>query len=686
MVGRRRETQPRVIWPPRIEMLFGVWSSFTLRGKIVVPFLLLTVLTALVGTFVVTRLVAGSSRERFTNQLYESSRLAAAAVVDRESLHLSILRLMVFTEGLPEALLAEENDRLDALLRPLAGNAGIEAWAVLDATGSALMTRVASPNALAGAYDPIDAEWRSEPAVIQVLAHERDATGDKMIGLASLSDEAYFYTAAPITSDDGRVLGAIVVGTRLDTLLDMLRQRSNAQQVLLTRAGVFQASTLTVDRALLALSPAQATAVDQSPARPIEIAGAHYEALYTSLIIRGQPVGVLVTLLPTEFVISAEATSRNAIAVVFLGLVAATTLLGLGLAVAISAPIRRLNAITQQVADGDLTQATGIDSGDEIGRLARSFDQMTAHLRHRTAQSETLQIATRELYEQALERGQQLAAANQQLAAAQAHLVQREKIALMGKVASHIAQDVRAPLTAALTLMDLLELELGSEGQEQLTQIRAHAERAGRLLSNIDRFAHPAESERMLMDLRLALGSALDGQADAFATAGVAATIDLPPGPMYATLEPGQIRQAFGTLIHHRLRALQPGDTVTLRLRASTESGLAGITLCDTGPSILPEQADGFFDPVFDIDADALSRRLELAVSYGLIAEHGGRIDVHSRSDSPERFTIWLPYDDGQGASDRPIADHVARIVVQTAPDAAVVDARDPGSPEPERR
>jgi len=627
-----------------------LWANFSLRGKIVVPFLALTVLTALVGTFIVTRLTAGSARERFTNQLYESSRLAAAAVVDQESRHLSVLRLMVFTEGLPAALLSGDIARMDGLLHPLAGNAGVEVWAVLDEKGRAWLTNVAPVGEAAGAHGVVVAEWRGEPAVQAVLSGTRDVAGDKMIGIKTVAGEPFFFTVAPIANDDGHVMGAVVVGTRLTTLLNLLRERSSAQQVLLTRSGAFQVGTLVVDAQMLALTPEQAAAVDQSPSRPVEIAGVTYEALYTPLLIRQQPLGVLVTLLPTEFVISTEATSRNAVAAIFLGLVAATTALGFGLAHAISAPLWRLRDVTQQVAAGDLHQATGISSRDEIGGLASDFDQMTGRLRQRTAQSEALQIATRELYEQALQRGEQLAAANQQLAAAQAHMIQREKIALMGQVASHIAQDVRAPLTAALTLLDLIEIEqeLEPSVRDHLAQIRAHTERAGRLLGDIDRFAHPAQVDHMLIDLRLTLRAVLEGQATALQIAAVTGELDLPAAPVYVTIDPGRIQQALGALVANRLRQMQPAGVLTLRLAVASDAASAAVTIADTGPTIAPELANCLFDPVFDVNSDALSRHLELAVSYGLIAEHGGRIDVHSDPALMDRFTVYLPLGDGQ--------------------------------------
>ena len=71
----------------------------SLRAQLIVPYVLLTLATAMVGTFIVTRLVTSSVRERFVNQLYEAGRVAADGIVRRERGHLETLRLMAFTAG-----------------------------------------------------------------------------------------------------------------------------------------------------------------------------------------------------------------------------------------------------------------------------------------------------------------------------------------------------------------------------------------------------------------------------------------------------------------------------------------------------------------------------------------------------------------------------------------------------------
>ena len=108
----------------------------TLRGQLIIPYVLLTLVTAMLGTYVVTRLVTSSVRERFVNQMYEAGRVAADGVVRRERSQLRLLRLATFTAGVPEALLRGEADPLLALLQPLVVNESAEAM-IADRRGRA---------------------------------------------------------------------------------------------------------------------------------------------------------------------------------------------------------------------------------------------------------------------------------------------------------------------------------------------------------------------------------------------------------------------------------------------------------------------------------------------------------------------------------------------------------------------
>lgn len=111
-----------------------------LQGKLIIPYVLLTLVLATVGIYVVTRLVTSTIRERFVNQIYEAARVASDSVVRQERVQLENLRLMVFSQGVGEAIAYKDVNELETLLLPLALNSGIEAVTVVDADGIELLT------------------------------------------------------------------------------------------------------------------------------------------------------------------------------------------------------------------------------------------------------------------------------------------------------------------------------------------------------------------------------------------------------------------------------------------------------------------------------------------------------------------------------------------------------------------
>src|SRR3990172_5283631 len=99
----------------------------SLRAQLIVPYVLLTLATAMVGTFIVTRLVTPSVHERFVNQLYEAGRGAADGIVGREGWNLETLPLVPFSAGVAQAMEARDEEALLARVQPVAANVMPEA-------------------------------------------------------------------------------------------------------------------------------------------------------------------------------------------------------------------------------------------------------------------------------------------------------------------------------------------------------------------------------------------------------------------------------------------------------------------------------------------------------------------------------------------------------------------------------
>lgn len=387
-----QEPGKRSGWLQQIQHLF----LSSIRGKIVLPYLLLTLGVAIVGTYVVTSLVAGSLDERLTNQLLEAGRLVSDHLARRELEHLESARAIAFTVGLAEALQAGDRDKVLALAQPAAVVRGVECLIVVDARGQeALHMLQQSDDSLVFVEGQFDT---SRLWIVRSLLDAGDPNGLPRRGLMlHPANQRYYYsTAIPVGLQDGMV-GVIIVGTSFDTLLPYFKVTSLADVIIYLDGGRAVATTFA-----LAEQPADVAALlDELSTTP-----ALYEnALYSTdfIVIENVPIrrrpyrlargplrvgndslGVFAVALPSNFIVEAGVTSRNRWVLIFTGAMAGVVLVGYLISQRIISPLSRLVRTSQAVADGNLDQRTGIVSADEIGILAGTFDQMTGRLSERT--------------------------------------------------------------------------------------------------------------------------------------------------------------------------------------------------------------------------------------------------------------------------------------------------------------
>jgi signal transduction histidine kinase len=610
----------------------------TLRGQLIIPYVLLTLVTAMVGTYVVTRLVTSSVRERFVNQMYEASRVAADGVVRRERSQLRILRLVTFTSGMPEALLQGEVNPLLALMQPVALNEGAEAVIALDRQGREIAGLIMPP-AESSYRLTMGSDFSGVPSVMQVLTGTADARGDKYVGLIETSFGRYFFTAAPVYGGDGELAGAVLVSSRLDQLVKDLKAESLADITLQGKDGRLLATTIPEpDEGYegILLEAARAASLPATILTEFEMSGRDYQAAYGPWYVRDQQLGVLGVVLPSNFLVTTESTSRTVFSGIFAFGTAAIMLLGFWLAQNIARPILRLRSMAQAVASGDLKQESGLKRPDEIGDLAKAFDTMTERLQMRTAEAERL-------YAEAIERNRQLAEMYERLQAAQRQLVQSEKLAAVGQLAAGIVHDVKNPLGVIKGLAEeLLEDPLEGAGAiEAYHQIRDNAARANSIVTDLLVFARQSTPTMTRRDLRETIEGSLRLTDYLLRKAKVQVEKKLPANSVYATYDPQQIQQVIINLIQNAVQAMPNGGKLSVCL--TEVDSKAVIAIEDSGTGIDPLVLPRIFEPFFTTKPEGQGTGMGLAVSYGILSRHGGSIEVASEVGRGSTFTIRLP-------------------------------------------
>ena len=193
--------------------------------------------TAAVGVFVVTRLVTSSVRERFVNQLFEASRVAADAIVRRESAHLVDLRLLAYTEGVPRPYRTRTPTGLQDMIWPLVLNNNMELVSALNLQGVEILGLVRNPAdrplsrvSGAGLLEPANRRRGILDEVEDARATSSQASSRRRYG-------AYLFTSAPVRDAAGTLVGVMMTATRVQSLLAEIKAQSLADVVVLESAG-----------------------------------------------------------------------------------------------------------------------------------------------------------------------------------------------------------------------------------------------------------------------------------------------------------------------------------------------------------------------------------------------------------------------------------------------------------------
>jgi signal transduction histidine kinase len=621
-----------------LSRLFSVFAG--LRAKLIIPYVLLTLLIASVGVYVITRLVTSSVVERFNNQLLESSRVAGDGIVRQERTHLEDLRLMAFTEGVPEALVARDPQALKDLLFPLALNNDIQAVTVIDLNGIEVITLAKHP--VSGEYITSEAgDFSRFGIVAEILSNQQDGLGDKYAGMLVTSFGPYLFTSAPVRDSNGQLLGVMLAGTRLESLLAEMKSQSLADVVLLDKDGKLVATTFVEPETgfgPVEINPGLFSDTNSSVTLDFELYGRSYKSTYSPLVVRQSETGILGVALASNFVVTTMATSRGTFSLIFAAATIATIVVGYLLAQSIARPILRIRSVSQAVAAGDLNQDTGVRGADEIGELASAFDIMTLRLRERTAEAV-------QLYDESVQRNQELGDINARLQSAQAQLIQSEKLATVGQLTAGIVHDVKNPLAVIKGLAEELSEEFGLDPttRDQLKTIRESAAKASTIVTDLLKFARQSTPEMERHDLKETIESSVRLTEYLARKSNVQVKLDLPRTPVMVTYDAQQIEQVLMNLISNAIQAIKKGGAV--RINLSEASGAVAIAVQDNGIGIPEKNLLRIFDPFFTTKPEGEGTGLGLSVSFGIITRHRGRIEVDSKPGLGTTFTILLPID-----------------------------------------
>ncbi|HIE56857.1 MAG TPA: hypothetical protein EYP88_01305 [Anaerolineales bacterium] len=128
-------------------------------------------------------------------------------------------------------------------------------------------------------------------------------------------------------------------------------------------------------------------------------------------------------------------------------------------------------------------------------------------------------------------------------------------------------------------------------------------------------------------------------------TSGINLKTDLQPDLPRIRANRDQIKQVLLNLVHNAIQAMPRGGTLSLQTQSLRRDDIPGVVMRarDTGQGIPPENIERLFEPFFTTRPPGQGTGLGLSVSYGIITNHGGVIEVESSLGNGSQFSIWLP-------------------------------------------
>jgi two-component system NtrC family sensor kinase len=648
---------------------------FSLRKKIILSFLLVILFGGIISLFLGYRLMRNTLISQAQNKVRHD--LSAAWMVFNEKLNdiKEIVSLTAVREEIQRSL--ESGNPQEALkyLSQIRVEYGLDILNLTDSEGT-VMVRTRNPDADGDdqSGDPM-IQWAlqggtvSHPQIIspQELEKEGDDLADQaamnIISTPKSSDAVQnretsglvLKAAAPVRGNNDRILGVLygsVLLNRNYDIVDRIKETVYKEEKYKGReigtATIFQhglristnvknkdgtraVGTQISDEVRQAVLQKEQSWIDRA-----FVVNDWYITAYDPIKnIQNQTIGILyVGMLEKPYI-----DTTNRVMVTFALLAGACVIVLLVLldfsTKKIIHPLLDMVKATENIAQGDLSHKVNVDSNDEIGYLADSFNKMTVDLK--TANQKLLEWG-KTLEKKVDERTKELTEMH-------AHLIQSEKLASLGKLAAGVAHEINNPLGGILIYSHLLLEDMSKDDihYENLKKIVKETTRCKDIVKGLLDFARPKEPETTEVNVNDVAENALSIIESQALFQNIDIRKEYITDPPKITADASQLHQVFINIILNAAEAMQGNGTLTIRTFLDKEKKNIHIQFSDTGPGIDKETKARLFEPFFTTKEVGKGTGLGLAISYSLIRKHQGTIEVESQVGEGSTFTVQLP-------------------------------------------
>ena len=650
-----------------------------MRTKLIISFLIVVVINALVTSWVGVRLIGDEIVRQAQDKVQIDINSARETYLDKLDEVQGAVRLAAVKCAVREALVTGYVEPMKDELRVVRQKEGLDILSITDRNGVVIF-RARNPRTSG------DSQARDD-VVGAAMVRKREAAGTEIVSRKELLKEGrdladrarmklvatpmarptpeteetsgmVMKAAAPILDYDGSLVG-VLYGAKLlnqsSDIVDKVRdivyrgetyKGRDVGTVTLFQGDLRISTNVSTSQGVRAVGTRVSEEVyDQVIERGVPWVGRafvvnewHISAYEPIQNLKGKVIGMLyVGTLEAPYV-----DLRNRVVYTFLLIALSTAavlfLIGYLITMNVVQPVKALLFATRKVAAGDLTYRVPTKSHDEVGELTESFNKMTTELEKATQSNLAL---TRTLEDKI--RGK-----TEELQDAQDQLVRSEKLSSLGRMAAGIAHEINNPLTSILINSHLMaeRLQTDEQAAENLRLIMDETSRCSTIVKGLLDFSRQTTPRKGPADLNEVVNRTLTLMRSQILLHRVNVDLDMDKDLPEIMIDANKIAQVFTNIILNAIDAMRDGGTLTIVTRMSPGRHFAEVEFADTGCGIAKEHLGRIFDPFYTTKGTK-GTGLGLAVSYGIVEQHGGEIRVRSEVGKGAVFTVQLPAHSG---------------------------------------
>ena len=312
---------------------------------------------------------------------------------------------------------------------------------------------------------------------------------------------------------------------------------------------------------------------------------------------------------------------------------------GLFITVLVNKPLKKIRDGIIELGDGNLDYKISVHTKNELGQVAKRFNEMSTKLND----------AYKEIKDWSENLNEKVNEKTKELKNIYNQVNQIEKLASLGKLSATVAHELNNPLAGILTLSKLITKKLRASQQDsEYSEIIKHLElisqessRCGQIVKDLLIFSHSEPDKFAKEDLLKIIDNSVTVINHHLEINHISLVKDYGEEPVEIFCDANKIQQAMMSLLINSIEAMNTMGKITISI--NHENSDIVLRIIDEGAGIAEKDLPHIFEPFYSTKESSVGTGLGLAVAYGIIAHHKGKIVVETTSSLGTTFRIDLP-------------------------------------------